>query len=290
MDFNMIDLEVLIDRCLSEDIGTGDLTTNSIVSGDAMTTGYIVMKEAGVVAGLPVAEMVFRRLDPAIIFRAGAPDGQQVARGALLAEVCGKARAVLTGERLALNFLQRLSGIATKTAQLVAMVAGEKACIVDTRKTTPGLRMLEKYAVRTGGGRNHRFGLYDAVLIKDNHIKVAGGIGAAVESARRHIPHTARIEVEVEDLAGVREALGARADIIMLDNMSPVEMSKAVTLVGGRALVEASGGVTAENIRAVAAAGVDLISVGALTHSAPSLDISLDIGKIKNKPLPGCQV
>jgi nicotinate-nucleotide pyrophosphorylase (carboxylating) len=290
MDFNMIDLEVLIDRCLSEDIGTGDLTTNSIVSGDAMTTGYIVMKEAGVVAGLPVAETVFRRLDPAIVFRAGAPDGQRVARGALLAEVCGKARAVLTGERLALNFLQRLSGISTKTAQLVEMVAGEKACIVDTRKTTPGLRMLEKYAVRTGGGRNHRFGLYDAVLIKDNHIKVAGGIGAAVESARRYIPHTARIEVEVEDLAGVREALGARADIIMLDNMSPAEMGKAVTLVGGRALVEASGGVTAENIRAVAAAGVDLISVGALTHSAPSLDISLDIGKIKNKPLPGCQV
>ena len=290
MDFNMIDLEVLIDRCLSEDIGTGDLTTNSIVSGDAMTTGYIMMKEAGVVAGLPVAEMVFRRLDPAIVFRAGVTDGQWVVRGALLAEIYGNARAVLSGERLALNFLQRLSGIATKTAQMVEMVTGEKACIVDTRKTTPGLRMLEKYAVRTGGGRNHRFGLYDAVLIKDNHIKMAGGIGAAVDSARRYIPHTARIEVEVEDLAGVREALDARADIIMLDNMSPAEMGEAVTLVGGRALVEASGGVTVENIRAVAAAGVDLISVGALTHSAPSLDISLDIGKIKSEPLPGRQV
>lgn len=282
MDFNVIELDELINRCLSEDIGTGDLTTNSIVPGDAVANGFIVAKEAGVVAGLPVAEMVFRRLDPAIVFRAGVLDGQRVARGALLAEVCGKARAVLTGERLALNFIQRLSGIATQTARLVEMVAGEKACIVDTRKTTPGLRMLEKYAVRVGGGRNHRFGLYDAVLIKDNHIKLAGGIGVAVASARRYIPHTARIEVEAEDLAGVQEALDARVDIIMLDNMSPAEMGKAVTLVAGRALLEASGGITIENIRAVAAAGVDLISVGAITHSAPSLDISLDVGEVKS--------
>lgn len=238
-------------------------------------------KAAGVVAGLPVAETVFRRLDPAVEFRPRLSDGGRAERGAVLAEVCGSARAVLSGERLALNFLQRLSGIATGTSRLVELVAGTKAAIVDTRKTTPGLRSLEKYAVRVGGGRNHRFGLYDAVLIKDNHIKMAGGITAAVDLSRRRCPHTAKIEVEVEDLAGVREALQARADIIMLDNMSPSLMRAAVELVAGRVLVEASGKVNEENILAVAATGVDLISVGALTHSARSLDISLDVGEVK---------
>jgi len=282
-----LQMEKLVENCLNEDIGFGDLTTNSIVPPDATSNGYIVAREEGVVAGLPLAEMVFRRLDPSIEFRAGARDGEWVDPGRVLAGVAGSARAILTGERLALNFLQRLSGIATATALLARLIAGEKARIVDTRKTTPGLRMLEKYAVRAGGGRNHRFGLYDTVLIKDNHIKMAGGIKAAVAAARRTAPHTAKIEVEVEDLAGVQEALAARVDIIMLDNMDPVAMREAVELVAGRALVEASGGIGEENIRAVAAAGVDLISVGALTHSVKSLDISLDIKEIKPRSATG---
>ncbi len=281
MDLNELELQKLIDRCLCEDLGAGDLTTNSTVPAGTVSTGYILAKEAGVVAGLPLAEMVFRRLDPSVEFRAIARDGDRVERGLVLAEITGKARAVLTGERLALNFLQHLSGIATRTARLVEMVSGEKARIVDTRKTTPGLRMIEKYAVRVGGGHNHRFGLYDAVLIKDNHIKMAGGIKKAVLAARLGSPHTARIEVEVEELAGVREALKAGADIIMLDNMDPQAMREAVDLVAGRALVEASGGIGEESIRRVAAAGVDLISVGALTHSVRSLDISLDLKETK---------
>lgn len=283
MDLNRLELKKLIEHCLNEDIGTGDLTTNSIIPPDAISNAYIVAGENGVVAGLPLAEMVFHRLDPSVEFRAKARDGAKVDRGRVLAEIAGNARVILTGERLALNFLQRLSGIATRTARLVELVAGEKAHIVDTRKTTPGLRMIEKYAVRAGGGHNHRFGLYDAVLIKDNHIKMAGGITAAVEAARRGSPHTARLEVEVEDLAGVREALAARADIIMLDNMDPATTREAVSVVAGRALVEASGGINEENIRTVAAAGVDLISVGALTHSIKSLDISLDIKEIKRR-------
>ncbi|BAF58408.1 nicotinate-nucleotide pyrophosphorylase [Pelotomaculum thermopropionicum SI] len=277
MELNQIELNRLIERCLREDIGTGDLTTNSIVPPDAVSGGYILAKEDGVVAGLPVAEGVFLRLDPFVEFRALVRDGERIKSGQVLAELTGRARAILTGERLALNFLQRLSGIATRTARLVELIAGEKARLVDTRKTTPGLRMLEKYAVRVGGGYNHRFGLYDAVLIKDNHIKAAGGIRAAVEAARRGAPHTARIEVEVEDLAGVEEALQAGADIIMLDNMDPAAMKEAVALINGRALVEASGRISEENIRAVAAAGVDLISAGALTHSVKSLDISLEL-------------
>lgn len=281
IDVYILELAVLIDRCLAEDIGAGDLTTNSIIPGDAAACGFIVAKEAGVAAGLPLAEMVFRRLDQEIDFRYNLRDGERVERGAVLAEVRGSARAVLSGERLALNFLQRLSGIATRTARMVELVAGTKASVVDTRKTTPGLRALEKYAVRVGGGRNHRFGLYDAVLIKDNHIRMAGGISAAVDLSRRRCPHTAKIEVEVEDLAGVREALQARADIIMLDNMPPLLMREAVALVAGRALVEASGKISEENISEVAATGVDLISIGALTHSAPSLDVSLDVGEVK---------
>lgn len=281
MDFNMIELRKLIGDYLNEDIGTGDLTTNSIVPADAVSTGYIIAKENGTLAGMPVVEEVFRCLDPALQFRARACDGEFVERGRVLAEVSGNARAILTGERLALNFLQRLTGIATKTAHLVKLVAGTRSRIIDTRKTTPGLRMLEKYAVRVGGGHNHRFGLYDAVLIKDNHIKIAGGITKAVEAARRASPHTAKIEVEVESLAQLREALEVRADIIMLDNMAVEMMREAVALVAGRALVEASGGVTEENIQAVAAAGVDLISVGALTNSVKSLDISLDLVEIK---------
>ncbi|MDD4239035.1 MAG: carboxylating nicotinate-nucleotide diphosphorylase [Desulfotomaculaceae bacterium] len=281
MEINLFDLEKLIDRSLREDIGTGDLTTNSIVAPDATTYGYIMAKEGGVVAGLQIAEMIFCRFDPAFEFKALVRDGDRVRPGSILAEIAGRARAILAGERLALNFLQHMSGIATRTAGLVSLVEGSPARIVDTRKTTPGLRAIEKYAVKAGGGYNHRFGLYDGVLIKDNHIKVAGGIGPAVKSARLGSPHTVRIEVEVEDLAGVREALSAGADIIMLDNMAPEEMQEAVKLIAGRVLVEASGGISEGNIRAAAAAGVDLISVGALTHSVKSLDICLDLHMVK---------
>lgn len=283
MELNPLELRNMIERFLCEDIGAGDLTTNSIVQADAVSVGYVISRESGVVAGLPLAETVFQTLDPGIEFRALARDGDKIDRGMVLAEISGNARAILTGERLALNLLQHLSGIATRTARLVELAAGKKSRIVDTRKTTPGLRIIEKYAVRVGGGYNHRFGLFDAVLIKDNHIKIAGGITQAVEAARRGSPHTARIEVEVEDLAGVNEALAAGADIIMLDNMTAGRMREAVDLIAGRALVEASGGISEENVRAAAEAGVDLISVGALTHSVKSLDISLDIKEIKRR-------
>jgi nicotinate-nucleotide pyrophosphorylase (carboxylating) len=283
MDLNPLELRKMIERCLCEDLGAGDITTNSIVYADNVTNGYIVAKESGYVAGLPLAEMVFQILDAGVEFRVLLPEGSKIEGGMVLAEISGNTRAILTGERLALNFLQHLSGIATRTARLVELAAGGKACVVDTRKTTPGLRMVEKYAVRVGGGHNHRFGLFDGVLIKDNHIKIAGGITPAIKAARRGSPHTARIEVEVEDLAGVNEALAAGAEVIMLDNMSPAEMREAVNMIAGRALVEASGGVTEDNIRAVAEAGVDLISVGALTHSVKALDISLDLKVIKRK-------
>lgn len=281
MELNLIDLEELIERSLREDIGTGDLTTNSIVAPDDKTYGYIMAKESGVVAGLKIAELVFRRLDPAFQFKALVCDGARVGPGSILADIAGQSRAILTGERLALNFLRHLSGIATRTNGLVSLVEGTSARIVDTRKTTPGLRAVEKYAVRAGGGYNHRFGLYDGVMIKDNHIKAAGGITPAVKAARLGSPHTVKIEVEVEDLAGVREALTAGVDIIMLDNMAPEEMKVAVEIIAGRALVEASGGINEENIRAAAAAGVDLISVGALTHSVKAMDISLDLHEVK---------
>ncbi len=281
MDFNSLLLDDLIKRCLEEDIGTGDITTNSIVPKTAKTVGIIHTKESGVIAGIEVAERVFKYLDPQIKFIAKVKDGDKVEPRTVLAEVRGSARAILTGERLALNFLQRLSGIATKTAVLVDLVSMYPVRIVDTRKTTPGLRMLEKYAVRVGGGYNHRFGLYDAILIKDNHIKAAGGISNAINLARRNNPHTVKIEVEVQELAGVEEALMAKADIIMLDNMEPSLMKEAVELINGRALVEASGGISEETVVAVAKSGVNLISVGAITHSAKALDISLDIEEIK---------
>lgn len=277
----MIELKKLIESSLAEDIGTGDITTNSIVPEGSTAKGIIYVKEPGVVAGIPVAEAVFRFLAPEIEINRRSTDGAWVEPGTVLMEVAGDARAILTGERLALNFLQRMSGIATRTAALVEKVKLYPVRVVDTRKTTPGLRMLEKYAVRVGGGFNHRYGLYDAVLIKDNHIKVAGGITQAILAARQNVPHTVKIEVEVEDLAGVSEALEARADVIMLDNMDPATMREAVKLVDGKALVEASGGISEETITAVAKTGVDLISVGALTHSVKALDISLDIGEIK---------
>jgi len=273
------DLTPLIDRCLAEDTGGGDLTTLALVEPGTRATGRIVLREPGVVAGLPVAAKVFERLSPDIVFSPRVREGESCPKGRVLAVVSGDAAAILGGERLALNFLQRLSGIATATRRLVDLVAGYSTRIVDTRKTTPGLRLLEKYAVRAGGGYNHRFGLFDGVLIKDNHLVLAGGVARAVRAARARAPHTVRIEVEVEDLAGVEEALSAGADIILLDNMDLETMARAVALVGGRALTEASGGITEATVAAVAASGVDFISVGALTHSVRSLDIGLDFSR-----------
>ncbi|MEW6172395.1 MAG: carboxylating nicotinate-nucleotide diphosphorylase [Bacillota bacterium] len=270
-------LDALIDRALEEDIGAGDCTTQAVVPKNVSARGVFVTREDGVVAGLPVAERVFARLDPAVDCVYRVAEGTEVKAGVVLAEVYGRARAVLTGERVALNFLRHLSGIATRTALMVGQIGGLQAVVVDTRKTTPGLRTLEKYAVRTGGGKNHRFGLYDGILIKDNHIRVAGGIKEAVRLARERAPHGFKIEVEAENLSQVEEALAAGAEIIMLDNMPAAMMREAVRLIAGRAMIEASGGITEENIRAVAATGVDLISVGALTHSVRALDISLEI-------------
>ncbi len=284
MNINLHSLNQLIDRCLEEDIGPGDITTNSVVPPELKTTAFIKAKQDGVVAGLPVARAVFLRLDPALEFTLLVDEGAAVTAGTVLARLEGRARTILTGERLALNFLQRLSGVATLTSRLVQLVGNYPVRVVDTRKTTPGLRVLEKYAVQVGGGHNHRLGLFDAVLIKDNHIQAAGSISRAVEQARMAVPHTVKIEVEAEDLAGVTEALEAGADIIMLDNMDPQTMARAVKLVQGQALVEASGGITAGTLVAVAAAGVDVISMGALTHSAPALDISLDLGRLKAMP------
>jgi len=281
VDFNIVLLQKVIKDSLNEDIGTGDLTTNSIVPANAISTGYIVAKEDGVLAGLPVAYEVFRCLDPIINWQPLSKEGGSVSKGKLLAEISGKTRAILTGERVALNFLQRMSGIATVTAKYVQFTGDSKTRIVDTRKTTPGMRMLEKYAVRVGGGYNHRFGLYDAVLIKDNHIKYAGSIKNAVAAARQIVSHPTKIEVEVENLDQLRQALAVQADIIMLDNMSVELMREAANLVNGRAMLEASGGITVDKIKAIAEIGIDVISIGSLTHSVKALDISLDLQETK---------
>ncbi|RPF49673.1 nicotinate-nucleotide pyrophosphorylase [carboxylating] [Thermodesulfitimonas autotrophica] len=274
-------LDRLIDMALREDLGPGDITTESVVPETLWARAEFIAKEEGVVAGLPVAGRVFRRLDPETEFWAEVAEGSAVKAGAVLAVVAGRARTILTGERVALNFVRHLSGIATRTRRLVAAVEGLRAVVLDTRKTTPGLRALEKYAVRAGGGRNHRFGLFDGILIKDNHIRAAGGIREAVARARARAPHTLKVEVEVQSLDEVEEALAAGADIIMLDNMPVAAMREAVRRIGGRALVEASGGITEENVREVAATGVDFISAGALTHSARALDISLEIVEVR---------
>ncbi len=277
----MFGMDKQLGEWLEEDIGSGDLTTNAIVGADARTKAIIHAKASGVLAGVEFARRVFQLLDAQVVFRAKLADGANLSKTSVIAEVEGDARAILTGERLALNLLQHLSGVATKTAELAAIAAPYGARLVDTRKTTPGLRLLEKYAVRVGGGSNHRLGLYDAILIKDNHIKVAGGIRPAIERARSYASHMTKIEVEVEDLAGVQEALAAQADVIMLDNMEPAKMAEAVKHIAHRAVVEASGGIDATTLAAAAASGVDVISVGALTHSVQALDISMDIGEIK---------
>lgn len=279
--WNRHELQRKIEEWLQEDVGSGDVTTMSTIPADEHGVGILYAKESGVIAGLSIAQQVFETVDPALVFTASVEEGAHVKKGDQLAEVSGSVRSILSGERLALNLMQRLSGIATQTNAYVQAVSSTKARVVDTRKTTPGLRFLEKYAVRVGGGHNHRFALYDAVMIKDNHIKGAGGIAQAVAAARAQIPHTMTIEVEAETLEQVQEALDAGADIIMLDNMSNADMTKAVALIQGRALVEASGGVNLETIRSIAMTGVDVISVGALTHSVKAFDISLDLNTRK---------
>ena len=274
-------LDASLRSWLEEDIGSGDITTLAIVGPEMETTGIIHAKDTGVLAGVEVARRVFEILEPRILFNAKLEDGAQLTPGTIIAAVHGSARAVLTGERLALNLLQHMSGVATRTAKLAAIAAPYGAKLVDTRKTTPGLRLLDKYAVRVGGGSNHRLGLYDAMLIKDNHIKVAGGITAALERAHAYASHMTKIEIEVESLDGVREALAGGADVIMLDNMAPDLMAKAVAIIDHKAVVEASGGIDETTLAAAAKSGVDVISVGALTHSVKALDISMDIGEIK---------
>ena len=269
------EIERIIRTALAEDIGLGDVTTSVTVGAEAQGRAELVAKEDFALAGIDVAAEVFRVIDPAVKFEKIFVDGQQVKRGDVIAWLKGPASVLLTGERVALNLLQRMSAIATLTARYVAEVDGTKATIVDTRKTVPGLRALDKYAVRMGGGRNHRIGLFDGVLIKENHIAAAGGIAAAVARAKEQLPHTLKIEVETSTLDEVTEALDAGADVIMLDNMTLDEMRSGVELIAGRALVEASGGVNLERVREIAETGVDIISVGALTHSGKAADISM---------------
>jgi nicotinate-nucleotide pyrophosphorylase (carboxylating) len=266
--------EVLFDLAYAEDIGDGDITTNNLVPPDSSKTAILVAKEKGIVAGLPVAEMVFKKFDSTIEWNVKIPDGSKVKPGDILVEFKGNYRALLTGERKALNFLQRLSGIASYAGKCMKEVEGHNVEILDTRKTLPGYRHLDKYAVRMGGASNHRFGLYDMVMIKDNHIQVAGGIKEAVNAIRSKIPKSIKIEVETTTLDQVQQALDADVDIIMLDNMSSKMMEEAVQLISGRAKIEASGNMTLKRIRKVAATGVNYISIGALTHSVKALDIS----------------
>ena len=270
--------ESLVHAALIEDLGrAGDLTTNAIVPPDARACGYLMARRGGCLAGLPVAAKAFQLMDPAVDIAFSRQDGDTVEAGQMLAVVRGSARGLLSAERIALNFLGRLSGIATATEGLVQAVRGYPARVVCTRKTTPGLRLLEKYAVRCGGGANHRFGLDDAVLIKDNHLIVSGGITEAVRRVHAVVGHLVKVEVEVDTLKQLEEALLCDIDAVLLDNMPPEQLVEAVQMVGGRVLTEASGGITPETAREVAAAGVDLLSAGWLTHSARALDVALDV-------------
>ena len=267
------ELRALVEGALKEDLGSGDLTTRLTVPEGQKARGTFFSKQVLVVAGLPVAAEVFSVLEPSVAWKLMVEEGAEVVPGTRLAVVSGAAAALLAGERVALNFLQRLSGIATLTRRLKVALAGLQADVRDTRKTTPGLRSLEKYAVRVGGGRNHRLRLDDGILIKNNHVRLAGGIRAAVESAQRQRPPGMRIEVEVANLAELAEALAVGADALLLDNMTPAEVRECVRRAAGRVPLEASGGISAANIRAYAETGVDAVSVGALTHSAPAADI-----------------
>ncbi len=270
-------LRSLIRRALNEDMGPGDVTTSSVLTGEEKGSALAVAKAEMVVAGIEVFKEVFLALDPDIRFIRSTVDGQGAAPGEVLAEVSGNLANILMAERTALNLLQRMCGVATHTMRFAGEIRGTRARILDTRKTMPGLRMLDKYAVRVGGGSNHRMGLFDGVLIKDNHIAAAGGIAKAVARARQGAPHTLKIEVEAGNVQEVKEAVAAGADIIMLDNMDLEEMREALRLIEGRALTEASGNVNLSNVKRIAETGVDFISVGAITHSAPAADISLNI-------------
>jgi nicotinate-nucleotide pyrophosphorylase (carboxylating) len=270
-------VEQAVATALEEDLGgVGDITTNTIIPPDAQGDASIIVRKPGVIAGLDLAAASFKSLDPDVRFTRIVEDGSKVEVGATIARIAGKTRALLTGERTALNFFGRLSGIATLTAGYVAAVEGTHAKIVETRKTTPGLRALEKYAVRCGGGTNHRFGLYDAVLVKDNHIAAAGGLAEALNAVRTAVGHLVKIEVEVDTLDQLENVLRFPIDAVLLDNMDAGTLKRAIALVKGRVITEASGGVTLESVREIAKTGVDLISVGALTHSARSLDSSLE--------------
>ncbi len=268
-------LKEIIKTALDEDIGSGDVTTSAILSGNETGIAHAIAKADMVVAGIDVFKEVFLYSDSDIRFDQSTIDGQFASAGDILVEISGGLANILTSERVALNLLQRLCGIATLTRQFVDAVKGTPARILDTRKTVPGLRMLDKYAVRVGGGYNHRIGLYDGILIKENHIEAAGGIAPAVQKIRTSAPHTLKIEIETRNMQEVKEALSAGVDIIMLDNMKPEEMKRAVEIIEGRALVEASGNVTLASVRKIAECGVDFISIGALTHSARAADISL---------------
>jgi nicotinate-nucleotide pyrophosphorylase (carboxylating) len=270
-------IEPLVREALLEDLGrAGDVTTDAIAPADKMVRCVMNARQDGVVAGLDLAALAFRLIDPAVRFAPALTDGATVSAGATVATIVGPARGALTAERTALNFVSRLSGVASATARLARSVAHTKARIVCTRKTTPLLRAIEKYAVRAGGGANHRFGLDDAALIKDNHVALAGSVGEAIRRVRGHVGHLVKIEVEVDTLAQLEEALAAKADAILLDNMSLDDLRRGVKMIAGRAIIEASGRVTSETAPAIAETGVDLISIGWLTHSAPILDIGLD--------------
>lgn len=270
-------IERVVAEALEEDLGRGDLTTEACVPPDRVGRTVIAAREPLVACGLDVAREVFHQVDPDVTFEAVARDGDRLTAGVVAARVSGPAASILMGERVALNFMQRLSGVATQTRRFVdALPAGSRTRVVDTRKTTPGLRRLERHAVRTGGGHNHRYDLSSAVLIKDNHVAAAGGVREAIERARAHAPHSTRVECEVDTFEQMQIALDAGADIIMLDNFGDEDVRRAVAHIAGRALVEASGGITLERIRTLAEAGVDVISVGALTHSAPAVDLGLD--------------
>ena len=270
-------VEPLVRNALLEDLGlAGDVTSTAVIPATHRSRVAMVTRQPGVVAGLDASELAFQLVDPAIVMTRHVPDGTKVEAGEMIATIEGASRGLLTAERTALNFLGHLSGIASVTGGIVEAIAGTKASIVCTRKTTPGLRALEKYAVRAGGGMNHRFALYDAVLIKDNHVAIAGGIVEAIRRAKAGVGHMVKIEVEVDTLEQLREAMGEGVDAVLLDNMTPDQLRVAVDIVAERAITEASGRITPATAAAIAASGVDLISVGWLTHSAPTLDIGLD--------------
>lgn len=274
---NKKELNKIISIALKEDVGKGDITTNTIIPKSQTGKAVIIAKEDGVIAGLFVAKEVFRKLDKKIIFKTFVKEGERVTAGEKIAEIKGSLRALLTGERTALNFLQRMSGIATLTAKFVNQLKDTKTKILDTRKTSPCLRFLDKYSVKIGGGTNHRFGLYDMVLIKDNHIKAAGSITNAVKLVRKNLKERTKIEVETTNLEEVKEALSNKVDIIMLDNMPLEKIKEAFKLINGKAKIEVSGNVSLNNVRNIAQTGVDYISVGALTHSFKALDVSIEI-------------